>query len=123
MSQVIVKPLGWIRTAAALVAAVMATVHLPTAQAGQRQSVEHVVVITEFKFVPATLRVHPGDTIKWINRDLAPHTATAKNKSWDTSRLNRGQSQTLRVERDMVTDYYCRFHPGMVAKIDIVIDE
>jgi plastocyanin len=35
-------------------------------------------VIREFKFEPATVTVHIGDTVEWKNDDIVPHSATAE---------------------------------------------
>ncbi|HMB48325.1 MAG TPA: cupredoxin family copper-binding protein [Afifellaceae bacterium] len=78
----------------------------------------HEVEIKAFKFVPATLKVSPGDTITWTNRDLVPHTATAHDKSWDTGRIERGKSASITCRQGMATAYFCRFHPAMKAKLE-----
>ena len=80
---------------------------------------EHLVEITDFAFVPATLEVREGDTITWINRDIAPHTATANDGSWDTGFLGLGEQGSLVVSADMLTGYYCQYHPMMKAKLEI----
>ena len=38
------------------------------------------VVITGFKFEPATVTVHAGDVVKWKNDDITAHTVTADGK-------------------------------------------
>ena len=87
------------------------------------QAAEHVVEIRKLEFFPASLRVRVGDTITWINRDIVPHTATAIGKSWDTRKLKKGESRSLRVTAGMQTSYYCRFHPVMKAKFNIRVDD
>jgi plastocyanin len=79
----------------------------------------HIVTITNFQFVPAEITVKVGDTIKWINQDFIPHTATADDKSWDSKLIGSGEEWELIVERNMFTSYFCTFHPGMKAKIQI----
>ncbi len=78
---------------------------------------DHKVEIRSFKFVPNSLIVQPGDTITWINRDIVPHTATAKDKSWDTGRLKKDQGYKLVVTPETSKDYVCRFHPQMKARL------
>jgi len=79
----------------------------------------HMVDIRSFKFVPDTLTVAPGDTITWTNRDLAPHTATGVDKSWDTGAIEKDESVTLTVTADFAGDYFCRFHPNMKADLTL----
>ncbi|MDG2285432.1 MAG: cupredoxin domain-containing protein [Alphaproteobacteria bacterium] len=80
----------------------------------------HRVIITDFEFVPSVLTVHPGDFVTWANLDIAPHTATARDKTWDTKRLNAKREETIQVREGMATDYFCRFHPMMKGKLRIV---
>lgn len=78
---------------------------------------EHVIEIKAFKFVPAELTVRAGDTVKWINRDIAPHTATARDRSWDTKRLKKGEAMSIVVTKDMKMEYFCLYHPQMKARL------
>jgi len=82
-------------------------------------AVEHTIEIKSLKFVPAELTVRLGDKVTWINRDIAPHTATANDKSWDTKRLKKGEAMSLVVTAEMKADYFCRFHPNMKARLVI----
>ena len=77
---------------------------------------DHAVQITGFKFSPASLSVAAGDTITFTNMDGAPHTATANDGSFDTGRLNKGQSATVTVEAGN-HDYKCNFHPSMKGTV------
>ena len=80
---------------------------------------EHTIEIKAFKFEPNILKVRPGDRITWINRDIAPHTATTRDHSWDTKTLKRNETGSIVVTIDTKTEYYCRFHPHMKAKLII----
>lgn len=83
-------------------------------------AVRHEIEIRDFKFIPATLTVKPGDTIRWRNRDRAPHDATAKDKSWKTKTLRPGKRADITVTAGMTTEYYCSIHPAMKASLTIV---
>lgn len=80
---------------------------------------EHVVKITGFKFIPETLVVKSGDTITWINKDIAPHTATADDMSFDTGELKLNESGSIKVTADQSISYFCRFHPTMRASLNL----
>jgi plastocyanin len=82
----------------------------------------HQVEIYQFKFVPATLHIKPGDTVVWTNRDIVPHTATASNDSWGSGEVLTGQSRSASFNKDTVLSYYCRFHPTMKATLQILTD-
>jgi len=77
----------------------------------------HQVDIRQFVYEPAVQKVQPGDTIRWTNHDIAPHTATADDYAWDTGELAKGESAEIVVTADMPTDYFCVFHPHMKAKL------
>ena len=61
-----------------------------------------------------------GEQIRVTNSDLAPHTATANDESWDTDTLENGHSIELTVAAEWTGDYYCAYHPKMKAMLMIV---
>lgn len=81
----------------------------------------HTVEIHQFKFVPEQLTLKEGDSIRWINRDIIPHTATAMDKSWDTGELKKDESKVLVFSKDSVSEYFCFYHPMMKAKLQIEV--
>jgi plastocyanin len=106
------------KTVAALAATAFGPRLIVTAEAhGIPQT--HMIEIQSFKFAPDTLTVHVGDTITWTNRDVAPHTATAKDKSWDTGPIKKDESKSLEVTDNTVADFICRFHPMMKGKLTV----
>ena len=80
----------------------------------------HEVRIKAFKFVPRHLEVKLGDKIRWINDDLAPHTATAIGVSWDTGELLKRQSGVIEVREGMELTYFCAFHPHMKGTLALI---
>lgn len=83
---------------------------------------EHRVVITNFAFEPEVVKAKAGDTITWVNRDIAPHTATGDDGTWDTGTLSKGESTSIVVEVDMEAGYFCRFHPNMKGSVAITTE-
>ncbi len=81
--------------------------------------VDHQVEIKGFAFVPERLDVKVGDTVTFTNLDIVPHTATANDKSWDTGNLDQNESATITITADMMADYFCLFHPNMVAALQV----
>ncbi|MEO1702462.1 MAG: cupredoxin family copper-binding protein [Pseudomonadota bacterium] len=75
------------------------------------------VRIAGFAFGPAELTVSVGDTITFLNGDGAPHTATATDGSFDTGRLNSGDSATVTITSAGTYEYVCSFHPSMKGVI------
>lgn len=82
--------------------------------------VVHEIEIRSFQFDPKNVEVRIGDTIRWINKDLAPHTATADEFGWDTETLERNETASIEVTEGMETSYFCVFHPHMKGRIVII---
>ena len=76
----------------------------------------HTVTIKGFKFSPADLTVSVGDTVRFVNEDGAPHTATAKG-GFDTGRLNKGDSREITINTAGKQAYACQFHSNMKGSI------
>ena len=91
-------------------------------QAGQKardgQQSSHRIAIGEMKFQTKSLDVRIGDKITWVNEDMVPHTATAKDKSWDSGLLKKGESFTLTIAENTALDYLCTFHPQMKGTLN-----
>lgn len=103
---------GFLTGAAAAIAAA-----LPPRQLTARNSVTHTVIIGDFVFAPERLEARPGNRIRWINRDIVPHTATAIDESWDTGEIPAGGRGEILLKAGTVERYFCRFHPSMKARI------
>lgn len=76
----------------------------------------YTVVIDSMKFgaVPAGLRV--GDAIRWVNRDIFRHSATAGDRSFDLD-LTAGKSGSTTLRRPGTISVSCKFHPGMKTRL------
>lgn len=79
----------------------------------------HDITITSFQFEPKHIVVKVGDMIRWTNADLAPHTATAMDASWDTGEIVKDASQSVTVTEGMESSYFCAFHPHMKGTIEL----
>lgn len=77
------------------------------------------VTIKDSKFSPASVTVQVGDSVTFVNEDSAPHTATAKDNSFDTGSLSKGQSKTIKFEKAGTADYFCRIHPNMTGSVTV----
>lgn len=103
------------RRTALQLTAIAATLPLAT----QAQAKTHTVEIVKFKFSPADLTIAAGDSVTFINKDGAPHTATANSGAFDTGRLNKNQSATLTFNGAGSFDYFCAIHPNMKATLTV----
>ena len=78
----------------------------------------HVVVMDKLKFGPVPAGLHVGDTIRWVNKDLFRHTATARNGSFNVD-LQPGAIGTTKLTRAGMIAFYCRYHPGMTGTLAV----
>lgn len=80
----------------------------------------HLVEIRQFEFAPDTIDVSPGDTIRWINHDFVPHTATAADTTWDSGRMEaNGEWMMVAGQGNLTMDYICSYHPNMTGTLRI----
>ena len=80
----------------------------------------HSVVIYEYTFKPQTLTVPAGTTVTWVNRDVAPHSAT--HRSYGDEPFDSGQMYANAMFRHTFVkagsyDYLCIYHQGMTGTI------
>lgn len=94
------------------VAALLLAAALPVAA----RAATHTITIEGMKFSPATLTVKAGDRIVWDNKDVVPHTATARGV-FDSGAIAVGKSWSHVAPKAGKYDYVCTFHPGMKATL------
>lgn len=72
--------------------------------------------ITGIAFLEIKQPVTVGDTIEWINKDVVPHTATARNKDWRVV-IPASDKATLIVTKPGTVEFYCEYHPNMTGRL------
>ena len=97
------------------------------------------VDITKFKapqwYIPSPITINVNDTVKWINNDTEPHTATsgigagissastnAKGKPnglFDSGSFKPGSSYSLKFNKTGTFNYFCTIHPWMEAVVTV----
>jgi plastocyanin len=88
----------------------------PTAKAQKHPT--KTVLIQNFRFKPANITIKRGTKVRWINKDMDPHTATANNgRSFDSGRLGKGQSYTHTFKSAGKKGYFCEIHPFMRGSV------
>lgn len=73
--------------------------------------------IVDFAFDPATMRVPIGTTVRWVNVGVAPHTATARDGSFDSGFLETGERFDRTFTVPTTIEYICAIHPQMVGTL------
>ena len=75
-----------------------------------------VVSIVNFAFMPSTLTVASGTTVKWTNNQ-GVHSTTSDTGVWDSGVLSTGSSFSHTFNSTGTYPYHCQVHPGMMASI------
>ncbi len=75
------------------------------------------VQMVDFDFSPKQLTVAAGASVGFTNGGVAPHTATAKDGSWDTGIVRSGATTRITFDTPGTFTYYCTIHPQMVATL------
>ena len=79
----------------------------------------HVVTIENMRFSPAELTVKRGERVVWVNKDLVPHTATARSSGFDSGDISTSASWSYVAGTVGVYPYVCTYHPTMKAKLTV----
>lgn len=106
----------------ALVVVVSAGAHQHrTGETRQQQHPTKKVLIKNFRFSPAKITIKRGTRVVWINKDTAPHTATATNKprSFDSGRLGQGERFSHTFRSAGKKSYHCEIHSSMKGRITV----
>jgi plastocyanin len=88
----------------------------PSGNAPRSEKVE----IVNFAYNPDPVTIQEGGKVIWINRDSAPHTATADDGSFDTGELQEGKLKSETFKEAGEFTYFCSIHPNMHGTIRVV---
>lgn len=80
------------------------------------------VNIQGFAFSPKVLTVTVGTTVRWTNKDTAPHTASSTSPAgiFNSGTLNNNQSFEFTFTQPGTYNYKCNFHGSMTATIVVL---
>jgi plastocyanin len=81
------------------------------------------VEIADFAYDPDPVTVQVGGKVIWLNRDSAPHTATAEDGSFDTGTLEEGKLKSETFKRAGTYEYICQIHPDMHGAVEVVEED
>lgn len=78
------------------------------------------VDISKQKFVPATIEITEGATVKWTNHDAMPHNVRVQEPfEVKGDMLRAGQSFAMKFTTAGEYSYICQPHPYMKGKITV----
>jgi plastocyanin len=78
------------------------------------------VEILNFEYKSDPVTIQEGGKVIWINRDSAPHTATADDGSFDTGEIDEGKLKSESFKEAGEFSYFCSVHPNMHGTIRVV---
>lgn len=80
------------------------------------------VSIEGFAFVPESVFVQPGDTVRWTNNDDVIHTTTSVNAAaglWNSGNMGLNKTYQFVFKNVGSYDYNCRTHSGMLGWVTV----
>jgi plastocyanin len=76
------------------------------------------VDLRDLCFTPTVIRIQPGQSVTWTNRDDTAHTVTGVALRWGAyDELSLNDTVTYRFQTSGVFPYFCVIHPGMVGAV------
>jgi plastocyanin len=91
----------------------------PTTTAAKAGADGSEVAIEDFLFKPANLRVKAGTTVTFTNKDDFAHTATAKDKAFDSGNVDKDGSFEHTFAEAGTYEYLCSIHNSMTGTITV----
>ena len=92
----------------------------PAASAnGSAEAGGDAVLIEDFVFQPADLEIEAGTTVTFTNKDEFAHTATARDKSFDSGNLEQDAAFEHTFEEVGSFEYLCDIHNSMTGTITV----
>jgi plastocyanin len=77
----------------------------------------HVILIDNYTFSPAEIRVRVGAEVIWKNNDGVEHGVTADDGSFASGSLAQGAEYKKKFVKPGVYSYSCEMHPSMAGKV------
>ena len=80
---------------------------------------ETVIAMKSDKFAPKTITINHGESITWVNDDVAIHTATSdmSEGSWNTGDVRPTEARSITFHIPGTYPYHCMYHESMRGTI------
>jgi beta-lactam-binding protein with PASTA domain len=88
-----------------------------TTGAATTTTVTNQVTLINLAFDPASITVHAGDTVTWVNEDTTAHDVVADDASFDSGSLAPGASFHFTFPKAGTVAYHCSIHPQMTGTV------
>ncbi|MES2689240.1 MAG: plastocyanin/azurin family copper-binding protein [Bacteroidota bacterium] len=90
---------------------------------GKENATVHTVKIEGMRFIPETIQVKPGETVRWINESKGLHNVIAADGSFASAMLgDKTRVFEFTFSKAGTWNYFCRPHRlmGMKGKVLVV---
>ena len=91
--------------------------------ADPKAPVSHDVSIEDLQFDPADLVIAPGETVVWTNHGDGDYDVVAKDGSFDSKTIRRGQTFSYTFKKPGKYPYRSRLHPRMKGTVIVKAGE
>jgi plastocyanin len=74
------------------------------------------VTMVSINYKPETIRIRPGGTVTWVNRDKVAHTVTEGDELYNrfnSGDVGPGKSYSRKFTKERKIGYRCTIHPNM----------
>jgi plastocyanin len=79
------------------------------------------VVVEKMQFVPPVLRIKPGTTVTWVNREKrSNHSVLFEQENLESDRFFPGETYQRAFDKPGTYPYRCGPHPEMLGVIEVV---
>ena len=99
------------------VAAMVALAVLVTVGADAPAQAPASVEIENSNYLPPSLTVPAGTTVRWINRDEEPHTVVSDTGVFRSGAMDTNESYSFMFDKPGTFHFICSIHPQMVGTI------
>jgi plastocyanin len=77
------------------------------------------VSIAVSAYVPASIDVLVGDTVRWSNDSIRAHTVSADDGTWSSAHIASNESFSRRFDAPGAVAYYCQLHVFMRGVVNV----
>ena len=95
----------------------IAITDVPLAAGAPAAAPPNDVVVDNFSFAPATVKVAAGSTVTWTNRDDVPHTVVSTEQTFKSPVLDTDERFSHRFDAPGTFKYFCSLHPKMTGQV------
>ncbi|BDG01387.1 cupredoxin domain-containing protein [Anaeromyxobacter oryzae] len=85
--------------------------------AGPGQASPREVRISAHRYLPQTVTVPRGATVRWVNEDDDPHTVTSDGGAFASRGIDTSETYTFTFDAPGSFPYHCALHPTMTGTV------